>query len=327
MDQLSDIIKRPDEQPSDDEPSTKKSRFDKAVNHNAQIIYKDSGNNSSSGQGPSNINNANTNTSTNANPNNTNPNPNSSNQTSFNRDKIPSLMALNVDPEMNSSDSNNYGLPPRMIGGDMGWAPGPPPPGGDNWVPPPPMFGPMGPANNGQPPSLLNLNLFGDMPPGPGNWQGPPGSMPPNSNWAGPPGGMPKMPPNSNWPGPPGSMPNNMGANMSGKAITCSLGQLNNQILQNYPCFQVAAIGSRIVTHRNGAIAIAKATASADSIVKVANAPHALKIMRTIPAEGVEVAVATTIGRRTNGDCSWMLCTAMEMKKMTRDKRKHSPNK
>lgn len=182
-------------------------------------MYKDSGNNPSGGPGPSNNNNANTNT--NSNPNNSN---------APNQSQIPSLMALNVAPDLNNSDSNNYGLPPRMIG-DMGWAPGPPPSGGDNWVPPPPLFGPMGPANNGQPPSLLNLNLFGDMPPGPGNWQGPPGSMPPNSNWPGPPGGMP--PPNSNWPGPPGSMPN-----MSGKPIPFALRKLNSNILQNYPRFR-----------------------------------------------------------------------------------------
>lgn len=154
VEQLNDIVKRNDQ--NEDEPTAKRSRFDRVVNHNAQIIYKDTNNGASQSN-------------------------------SF----IPPLMALSVDPELSNMGSND-GF--RMSPGDMhGWPavppPGPPvpPPGAmvpplgppDNWAPPP-MFGPNGQMNpmNSQPPSLLNLNLappFGEMPPN--NWPGPPGNF------------------------------------------------------------------------------------------------------------------------------------------------------
>lgn len=157
IEQLNDIVNRTDD--IKEEPNVKKSRFDRVVNHNAQIIYKE--NNAMQNQSQSN---------------------------SF----IPPLMAINVEPDMpNIGNNDNFRMPPGV--GDMhGWAPPPPPPpggpmppmppgmGSENWAGPP-MFGPngqMGPPMNGQPPSLLNLNVappFGDM--SPNNCFGPPGNF------------------------------------------------------------------------------------------------------------------------------------------------------
>lgn len=150
VDQLSDIIKKPGEEKDGEEPAPKKSRFDRVVNHNVQIIYKESNNGANSNQ-----------------------------SSSF----IPPLMALNVDADM--MNGPDYRMPPTMIGDMHGWAPAPlpaagPQSGGENWTQPP-IFanGQMGASNANQPPSLLNMNLggpFGDTSPG-SNWTGPPGNF------------------------------------------------------------------------------------------------------------------------------------------------------
>lgn len=149
IEQLTDIINRSEQ--NEDEPSIKRSRFDRVVNHNAQIVYKDSNNGASQSN-------------------------------SF----IPPLMALSVDPDLSN---DGFRMPPADMQGWSNVPPpappGPqpsslgPPLGPDNWAPPP-MFGPNGQMNNmsGQPPSLLNLNLappFAEM--APNNWTAPQGNF------------------------------------------------------------------------------------------------------------------------------------------------------